>query len=188
MLLIALGATLSANVFINGAAFLIPTLHSEHGLDLSRAGLVSAMPSFGMVVTLIAWGYLVDRIGERLVLAAGSALTAAAALAAASVDSLVAVGGFLFLGGMAAASSNSASARLVVGWFTPEQRGLVMGIRQTAQPLGVAVGALVIPQLAATRGVGRPDVSGPRVRGGGGGHRRRCPRSAASAARTRPSR
>lgn len=153
MLLIALGATLSANVFINGAAFLIPTLHSEHGLDLSRAGLVSAMPSFGMVVTLIAWGYLVDRIGERLVLAAGSALTAAAALAAASVDSLVAVGGFLFLGGMAAASSNSASARLVVGWFTPEQRGLVMGIRQTAQPLGVAVGALVIPQLAATRGV-----------------------------------
>ena len=153
MLLIALGATLSANVFINGAAFLIPTLHNEHGLDLSRAGLVSAMPSFGMVVTLIAWGYLVDRIGERLVLAAGSALTAAAALAAASVDSLVAVGAFLFLGGMAAASSNSASGRLVVGWFTPEQRGLVMGIRQTAQPLGVALGALVIPQLASTRGV-----------------------------------
>lgn len=153
MLVIALGATLSANVFINGAAFLIPTLHNEHGLDLSRAGLVSAMPSFGMVVTLIAWGYLVDRIGERLVLAAGSALTAAAALAAASVDSLVAMGAFLFLGGMAAASSNSASGRLVVGWFTPEQRGLVMGIRQTAQPLGVALGALVIPQLAATRGV-----------------------------------
>jgi len=43
----------------------------------------------------------------------------------------------LLLGGMAAASSNSASGRLVVGWFPPEQRGLVMGIRQTAQPLGV---------------------------------------------------
>lgn len=56
MLAIALGATLCANVFINGVAFLIPTLHSERGLDLSRAGLISAMPSFGMVVTLIAWG------------------------------------------------------------------------------------------------------------------------------------
>ena len=153
MLVIALGATLCANVFINGVAFLIPTLHTERGLDLSRAGLIAAMPSFGMVVTLIAWGYLVDRIGERVVLAAGSALTAAAAFAAATVHSLPAVAVFLFLGGMAAASSNSASARVVVGWFPPEQRGLVMGIRQTAQPLGVGLGALVIPRVAESHGV-----------------------------------
>jgi MFS family permease len=153
MLAIALTATLCANVFINGAAFLIPTLHSERGLDLAEAGLVSSLPSLGMVVTLIAWGFLVDRIGERIVLALGSALTAAAAFAAASVHSLIAVGGFLLLGGMAAASSNSASARLVVGWFPPQRRGLVMGIRQTAQPLGVGLGALVIPQLAQHHGV-----------------------------------
>jgi MFS family permease len=153
MLAIALSATLCANVFINGAAFLIPTLHTERGLDLAQAGLLSSMPSFGMVATLIAWGYIVDRIGERIVLALGSALTAAAAFAAASVDSLVAVGAFLLLGGMAAASSNTASGRLVVGWFPPDQRGLVMGIRQTAQPLGVALGALVIPRLAESHGV-----------------------------------
>jgi MFS family permease len=148
-----LTATLCANVFINGAAFLIPTLHTERGLDLAKAGLLSSMPGFGMVVTLIAWGYVVDRIGERIVLALGSALTAAAAFAAASVHSLVAVGTFLLLGGMAAASSNSASGRLVVGWFPPHQRGLVMGIRQTAQPLGVGLGALVIPRLAESHGV-----------------------------------
>ena len=153
MLVIALTATLCANIFINGVAFLIPTLHTEQGLDLAEAGLVSALPSFGMVVTLIAWGYLVDRFGERVVLTVGSALTAAAAFAAASVHSLVAVGIFLFLGGMAAASSNSASGRLVVGWFPPHQRGLVMGIRQTATPLGVGMGALVIPQLAEAKGV-----------------------------------
>jgi MFS family permease len=153
MLVIALSATLCANVFINGAAFLIPTLHTERGLDLAKAGLLSSMPSFGMVATLIAWGYIVDRVGERIVLALGSALTAAAAFAAASVHSLIAVGAFLLLGGMAAASSNSASGRLVVGWFPPEQRGLVMGIRQTAQPLGVGLGALVIPRLAEGHGV-----------------------------------
>jgi sugar phosphate permease len=153
MLAIALTATLCANVFINGVAFLIPTLHAERGLDLAQAGLMSSLPSFGMVATLIAWGYVVDGVGERVVLALGSALTAAAAFAAASVHSLVAIGAFLVLGGMAAASSNSASGRLVVGWFPPHQRGLVMGIRQTAQPLGVGLGALVIPQLAETRGV-----------------------------------
>lgn len=154
MLVIALFATLSANVFINGVAFLIPTLHTTMGLDLANAGLISALPSLGMVATLFAWGYVVDRIGERFVLAAGSALTAAAALGAATAHSLVVMGVFLVLGGMAAASSNSASGRLVVGWFPPQQRGLVMGIRQTAQPLGVGVGALVIPRLAQTFGLG----------------------------------
>lgn len=152
MLALGLGATLCANVFINGVAFLIPTLHTERGLDLARAGLISAMPAFGMVMTLIAWGYLVDRLGERLVLSVGSALTAAAALAAALSYSLVMVSVFLFLGGMAAAGSNSASGRLVVGWFAPAQRGLAMGIRQTAQPLGVGLGALVIPRLAEGHG------------------------------------
>ncbi|MDY6995120.1 MAG: MFS transporter [Actinomycetota bacterium] len=148
MLVIALSATLCANVFINGVAFLIPTLHNERGLDLASAGLLSALPSLGMVATLFAWGYAVDRFGERLVLALGSGLTAAAAFAAAAASSLPAVGVFLFLGGMAAASSNVASGRLVVGWFDAQRRGLVMGIRQTAQPLGVGVGALVIPRLA----------------------------------------
>ena len=148
MLVIALTATTSANVFINGAAFLIPSLQRERGLDLAAAGLLSALPSFGLVLTLIAWGYIVDRVGERIVLTLGSVLIAAAAFAAASVDSLFAIGVFLLLGGMAAASSNSASGRLVVGWFPPDQRGLVMGIRQTATPLGVGLGALVIPRVA----------------------------------------
>lgn len=154
MLAIGLLATLCANVFINGVAFLIPTLNTDFGLDLARAGLISAMPAFGMVLTLIAWGWVVDRVGERAVLSAGSGLTAAAALGAALAPSLFWVAVFLFFGGMAAASSNSASGRLVVGWFPAEQRGLAMGIRQTAQPLGVGLGALVIPRLAQSHGVG----------------------------------
>ena len=159
LLAIGLFATLFANVFINGVAFLIPSLHTEFGLGLAAAGLISAMPKFGMVPTLIPWGYLVDRLGERFVLWVGSALTAAATLGAAlsvgtGPNSLVVMAAFLFLGGMAAASSNSASGRLVVGWFPPEQRGLAMGIRQTAQPLGVGLGALVMPQLADDHGIG----------------------------------
>ncbi|OBF99992.1 MFS transporter [Mycolicibacter sinensis] len=154
---LALTATMCASVFINGVAFLIPTLHSDRGLDLARAGLLSSLPSFGLVMTLIAWGYLVDRLGERLVLVTGSALTALAAFGAATASSggsLTATGAFLLLGGMAAASSNTASGRLVVGWFPAHQRGMAMGIRQTAQPLGVALGALVIPRLAEHHGIG----------------------------------
>src|SRR5579875_1716649 len=49
---------------------------------------------------------------------------------------------------MAAASCNSAGGRLVSAWFPAERRGLAMGIRQTAQPLGIALGALMLPELS----------------------------------------
>jgi MFS family permease len=147
MLVISLIATLSANVFINAIAFLIPAMNVQRGTGLATAGLLASMPNFGTMVTLIGWGYLLDVIGERFVLAVGLALTAAAALSAASAHSMVVMGIFLFLGGMAAASTITASGRLVTGCFAPQQRALAMGIRQTAQPLGIAVGAVVLPEL-----------------------------------------
>lgn len=148
IMIVSLVATASSFLFINGIAFLIPSLQSARGIPLDEAGLLSSMPSWGMVVTLVLWGYVLDRVGERVVMAAGSALTAAAAYAAASAHSMVLIAVYLFLGGMAAASCNTAGGRLVSAWFPPQQRGLAMGFRQTAQPLGIALGALVIPELA----------------------------------------
>ncbi len=69
-------------------------------MGLAESALWSAMPSLGMAATLFAWGYLLDRIGERIVLTVGLGLTAAAALAAASVHSMLAAGVLLLLGGM----------------------------------------------------------------------------------------
>ena len=148
VMVVSLFVTASSFLFINGVAFLIPSLGAKRGTPLTEASLLSSMPSWGMVATLVLWGYVLDRVGERLVLTLGSGLTAAAAYAAASVHSMVWVGVYLFLGGMAAASCNTAGGRLVSAWFPPQQRGLAMGIRQTAQPLGIAVGALVMPKLA----------------------------------------
>ncbi|BBX66153.1 MFS transporter [Mycobacterium saskatchewanense] len=147
ILVVSLVATASSFLFINGVAFLIPALQASRNIPLDEAGLLSSMPSWGMVVTLVLWGYLLDRVGERVVMTAGSALTAVAAYAAASVHSMTLTGVYLFLGGMAAASCNAAGGRLVSAWFPPHQRGLAMGFRQTAQPLGIALGALVIPEL-----------------------------------------
>jgi MFS family permease len=148
MVAVALVVTSSAFSFINSVPFMIPALEARYGTPLSETGLLSVMPSLGMVVTLIGWGYMVDLIGERIVLTVGSVITAAAGYAASTVNSLVAMGVLLFIGGMGAASCNPACGRLVAGWFPPEQRGLAMGVRQTAQPLGIAMGAFVIPRLA----------------------------------------
>lgn len=141
-------------VFSNAPAFLIPTLTTQTGMSLPQAGLIAAAPTVGFLFTLFAWGIVVDRIGERRVLAIGLTATALAAAAAATSSSYVALGIFLLLGGMAASSANAASGRVVVGWFPAHRRGFAMGVRQMALPLGVAVAALTVPGLAAAHGIG----------------------------------
>ncbi len=152
-LALAIGAQLSGSVFVATPAFLIPLLHGERGLSLAEAGLLAGAPSLGLVFTLVAWGALADRVGERLTITAGLVLGAAAAAGALLADGYVGLGAFLLLGGMASGSASSASGRLVVGWFPRERRGLAMGIRQMAQPLGVTVAALAVPPLASAAGV-----------------------------------
>ncbi|SDH29873.1 Sugar phosphate permease [Leifsonia sp. 98AMF] len=154
-LMLAFGvlAQASSTVFVSTPAFLIPLLHTERGLSLAQAGLLASAPTLGLVLTLIAWGALSDRIGERWVIASGLALTALAAVAAMFVDSYVALGALFLVGGMASASPNAASGRVVIGWFPKERRGLAMGIRQMCQPLGVAIAAVSVPLLAANGGI-----------------------------------
>lgn len=151
---LGVAAQTAGTVFVSAPAFLIPLLHTQRGLTLAEAGLLAATPTLGMVLTLIAWGALADRIGEKWVITAGLALTALAAAGAVLSDGFFALGVFFLLGGMAAASANAASGRVVVGWFPRDRRGLAMGIRQMSQPLGVTVAAVTIPTIALGAGVG----------------------------------
>ncbi|WP_192841612.1 MFS transporter [Arthrobacter sp. ERGS1:01] len=153
MLGIGVAAQTAGTVFVSAPAFLIPMLHQERGLSLAQAGLLAAAPTLGMVLTLILWGALADRIGEKWVIAGGLALTALATMGAMAAQGYVGLGIFFILGGMAAASTNAASGRVVVGWFPKDRRGLAMGIRQMAQPLGVTVAAVTVPTLAAGPGI-----------------------------------
>jgi sugar phosphate permease len=146
-------AQTAGTVFISAPAFLIPLLSTDRGLSLAQAGLLASAPTIGMVLTLVAWGALADRIGERWVISGGLVLTALAAIGAVLATGFVGLGIFLLLGGMAAASANAASGRVVVGWFPKNRRGLAMGIRQISQPLGVTIAAVTIPVLASGSGI-----------------------------------
>ncbi|MBZ5735734.1 MFS transporter [Nocardioides sp. TRM66260-LWL] len=148
-------AQAAAAITIHGPAFLIPTLHDRLGLSLAQAGAVAAAPTVGVMLALVAWGALADRAGERLVLLAGLGATAVAGgLALLAADgSPVLLGAALAVAGAAAASTSSASGRVVVGWFPPHRRGLAMGIRQMAQPVGVGVAAVSIAATAQDAGL-----------------------------------
>jgi sugar phosphate permease len=153
MLAVGVLAQGTSAITINGPAFLIPTLHQREGLTLVQASMVAAAPSVGVMLTLIAWGYAVDMLGERLVLAVGLAGTTVAGLVATQMHGTLSLAVALFVAGGFAASTSSASGRVVIGWFPVHRRGLAMGIRQMAQPLGVGVAAISIAVVAEQRGI-----------------------------------
>jgi MFS family permease len=134
--------------FLYGLPYLLPRFRAD-GLTLTQAATLVACPTFGLLATLVIWGALADRYGERLVIAAGLGGAGLILLLAPAAGGPLSLGACLVVGGAAAGSVNAASGRLILGWFGAAERGLAMGIRQTAQPLGVAVAALLLPTLGA---------------------------------------
>lgn len=153
MLALGVAAQAAGTLVVSAPALLIPYLHGQ-GTSLTQAGLLAAAPTFGMVLTLIAWGAITDRFGERVVIAGGLVLTTLAVVGAwAAAGNPVLLGLAFLAGGMTSASTNAASGRVVVGWFPKERRGLAMGIRQMSQPLGVTLAAVTVPQFAEAHGI-----------------------------------
>src|SRR5450755_1921409 len=148
ILFVGLIAMTAGCTFQYGLAYLIPALRHE-GFSLELAGILVACPTAGLLLTLIAWGAAADRWGERIVLSTGLGLAGLLLLIARQVHGVAGLGLCLALAGGAGGSVFAASGRLILGWFARAERGLAMGIRQSAQPLGVAVAAVVLPTLGA---------------------------------------
>jgi len=136
-----------------GLPALGPALRNEFGLSLPALGAVLGATTLGTVGTVYAWGVLADRLGERRVLF-GGLLGAAGALAAASAaGSPAALTAALLLAGALGGCTTAASARAVMGWFGPQERGLALSARHTGVPVGAAGAALALPPFAAFAGV-----------------------------------
>ena len=152
-------AVLGAGTFAQAAfssisfaiAVLAPALRDEYGLSLTEIGIVLAAEWVGLTFALLPWGFAVDRFGERWTLAAGLAVCAAFLAAAAYAPSFAWLVVLLGLAGVAGGSVQSGSGRAVMRWFKARERGLALGVRQTAVPVGGAVAALVLPPLGTPR-------------------------------------
>ncbi|THI92346.1 MFS transporter, partial [Nocardioides sp.] len=126
MLGVSTAAQASSAAMVHGPAFLIPVLHNRAGMSLPEAGLVAAAPMAGLMCTLILWGLVVDRRGERFAMLSGLTAVTAGGVAAAQLDGVWPMGAALFAAGAASGATNAASGRVVVGWFPPDRRGLAM--------------------------------------------------------------
>jgi sugar phosphate permease len=126
---------------------LAPALRDRYDLSLGQVGLALSSFWIGPILTLLPWGLLADRIGERIVLATGLTVCGVLVAAAGWVDSFAGLVLLLSVAGGMGASVNAASGRAVMHWFSARQRGLALGVRQTAIPIGGAVVALSLPAV-----------------------------------------
>jgi len=140
-------AQASFSAVLIGLPVLAPALRDEYDLSLFRVGIVLDSLWVGALFTLLPWGLLADRLGERLVLAVGLGGCGAALIGAGHAGSFTQLVVLLALAGAAGASVNSASGRAVMQWFPVSERGFALGVRQTAIPLGGLVAAIALPAL-----------------------------------------
>jgi sugar phosphate permease len=145
-------ATYSAIWF--GVAVMAPSLRAELHLSLGQTGVLISASLAGSVVSLIPWGLATDRVGERWVLLAGVGGCGLALLGASQAGTFQALLLLLMLAGFSGASVQSASGRAVMAWFPGSQRGLALGIRQTAIPISGFAASLALPPIVQLGGIG----------------------------------
>ncbi|MEA2407653.1 MAG: hypothetical protein QOE69_1772 [Thermoleophilaceae bacterium] len=146
-------ATASLAAVQGGLPAIAPAI--QRAFDLSLVEVTGVFTAFavGTVVTLLAWGMASDRRGERAVIAVGLAGGAVAMFAAAQANGYVALLACMLLSGLLGSSAIAASGRAVFGWFPRHERGLALGLRQTAVPVGAALASFTLPPLAGATNV-----------------------------------
>jgi sugar phosphate permease len=130
-----------------GLPAIAPAIRDHYALTLTEIGVVLAAANFGALATLLLWGIVADLVGERAVIAVGQLATAATLVWAGYASSFGELVAALAVGGAVGAGVNAASGRAVMAWFDEEERGLALGIRQMAVPLGGGIAAIALPLL-----------------------------------------
>ena len=146
--------TAVVGVLRQGMPALGPAFRDTFALSVGEVGFVFAATSVGMMAGLIPWGMLADRTGERPVLFGGLLGTAAALFAAGAADTFGLLLAALFAAGFFGGAATGASGRAIMGWFARAERGFVLGIRQTAIPVGGALASVSLPAIAIAADLG----------------------------------
>ncbi|HDX9619558.1 MULTISPECIES: MFS transporter [Bacillus cereus group] len=145
----------------------IPTtaviMRAEYHFSMSQLGFVLGCMGLGVAISEIIWGMLTDKLGDKVVLIIGLVSMGATYLIIClgfvpkddTYPSYLSLGILLIIAGAVGGSINSSSGRAVMTWFKDSERGFAMSIRQTAIPVGAAIGSLLVPYLASVYGFGR---------------------------------
>ena len=148
----AVAAQAAVSVVNFGLPAVGPELRRDFELTLFELGAVLTAGLLGAGLALVAAGILVDRIGARSAMLAGSAIGAGGLVLAVVADSKEALAFALFVFGLGSAVVPIAGTGALFRAYPPARRGWALGVRQTAVPLGGAIAAILYPTLYAVGG------------------------------------
>jgi len=152
MLGVALAVQLGSSAVHQGLPALAPLIQAEWSLSRAEFGVLAGAYNVGMLLTSLAAGQLVDRVGERPLIVAGPLGVAGATLLAALSPAPQPLWLSLVLAGCFLSTCGPSGGKAVLLWFPRHIRGLAMGLRQTGVPLAGVIAAPTLPLLAAALG------------------------------------
>jgi OFA family oxalate/formate antiporter-like MFS transporter len=118
--------------------------------------LAAVQVAFTLFILFETWlvpfeGWLIDKLGARVVVSAGSLLVGAAWIGAGMVHTLGGLYAWYAIGGVGAGAVYGACMGLALKWF-PDHRGLAAGLTAGAYGFGTALTVIPIQRMIASSG------------------------------------
>lgn len=145
ILLIATISQTFATFVTYGIGPLASLWQQVHNLSQFQTGLLVSSVNIGPIFSMLFFGNLMDRYGERWIVGGGSILLGASMLFAYPVTNYTYLVVILLFVGIWYGTAQPGGSKVIVKWFPPQRRGLAMGIRQTGIPIGGALASSTVP-------------------------------------------
>jgi ACS family D-galactonate transporter-like MFS transporter len=129
-----------------------PTMRKELGLTPTELGIVFSAFAYPYAATQVLGGWMADRFGPRLVLAALSLLWATATILTGLSWSFASLVVFRFLVGVGEGGAFPTATRAFTSWLPVRERGFAQGITHSFARLGGAVTPPLVVAIVARYG------------------------------------
>ncbi|HGP3675148.1 TPA: MFS transporter [Bacillus pacificus] len=144
MLIVATIAQTTATLITYGVGVFALFWKEEYALTNMESGLLVSVVNVGPLFCMLFVGRLLDQYNEKILISISSFLLGGSFLVTNIVSGLNGLLFVLLLVGMFYSVSQPGGSKVILKWFSKENRGLAMGIRQAGIPIGGALAGVLI--------------------------------------------
>lgn len=122
-------------------------LKYDFNLSNSEVGILASTLNIAPILGLFFVGKILDYVGEQLPIFLGMIIIGFAMLFISFATQYWMLLIIMFFCGVGYSPIQPGGSKAIYTWFNPNRRGLAMGIRQAALPLGGAFAAIIFPYI-----------------------------------------
>jgi MFS family permease len=137
---------------IDSMGVLFTPLIKHFGWSRTRISAVMSAVTLAIGVSTPLAGWLIDRVGVRMVIAAGAAIAGAGLLMGSQADSMFSLAASCALFGLGGGGASLVSASYVIANWFGERRGIAMGVTMMGTSVGAALSAPLVSYVVALAG------------------------------------